>query len=58
MKATTKALLKKALPCFQKKETWAVILAIPVVVLGIKAETADSLTDLLSLASNIFGLVL
>lgn len=58
MKATTKALLKKALPIFQKKATWAILIAVPVAVLGIKAETAESLTDILTLASSVVGAVL
>lgn len=58
MKATTKLLLKKALPVFQKKATWAILIAIPVAVLGLKAETADSITDLLSLVANVLTAVM
>lgn len=58
MKTTTKAFLEKALPIFQKRATWAVIIAVPVALLKIKAETANYLTDLLSLASTIAGAVL
>lgn len=58
MKTVTKELLKKALPIFAKKTTWAVIIAIPVAVLGVKAETASSITDLLSLATSVFSVVL
>ena len=58
MKATTKALLRKALPIFQKKSTWAILIAVPVALLGVQAETADSLTDLLSLVASVAGTVL
>lgn len=58
MKKSTTLLLKKALPVFQKKTTWAIILAPFALFLGMKAETIESVSNLLSLASTIAGQVL
>ncbi len=58
MKIATKTLLKKAMPIFTKKTTWAILIAIPAAMLGIKAETANTLTDLLSLASSVVNTAL
>ncbi|WP_343546562.1 hypothetical protein [Sphingobium yanoikuyae] len=50
--------MKKAMPIFTKKTTWAILIAIPAAMLGIKAETANTLTDLLSLASSVVNTAL
>lgn len=58
MKKSTTLLLKKALPVLQKKTTWAIILAPFALFLGMKAETIESVSNLLSLVSTIAGQVL
>ncbi|MEV5030979.1 hypothetical protein MRBLMC3_000133 [Sphingobium sp. LMC3-1-1.1] len=57
MKAKTKALLKKTLPIFQKKATWAILIAIPSAFLGLDPHARESTAELLSLAATIVSAV-